>query len=53
MTAKKWLGTALQLAALPILINTAWAADAPKLTAAEKEKGKEITSNVAQVATVF
>ena len=42
MTAKKWLGTALQLAALPILINTAWAADAPKLTAAEKEKGKEI-----------
>ena len=42
MTAKKWLGTALQLAALPILINTAWAADAPKLTDAEKAKGKEI-----------
>jgi len=42
MQKKGLFGSALALAILPLAMSSAWAADAPKLTAEEMEKGKLI-----------
>ena len=42
MQKKGLFGSALALAILPLAMSSAWAADAPKLTDEEMEKGKQI-----------
>ena len=42
MQKKGLIGSALAMAALPLAMSSAWAADAPKLSAEEMEKGKLI-----------
>ena len=42
MQKKRLIGSTLAMAILPLAMSSAWAADAPKLTAEEMEQGKQI-----------
>ena len=42
MQKKGLIGSALAMAVLPLAMSSAWAADAPKLSAEEMENGKLI-----------
>ena len=42
MQKKGFFGTALAMAVLPLAMSSAWAQEAPKLTAEEMEQGKLI-----------